>query len=51
MNFRGVPWWQNNPMGKNVTFLKIDDIPALVQDPFKERMDFWESIEQKIKSP
>jgi len=49
MSFRTVPWWQVNPNRDMMTYLKIDDVPDIVDDPFDERMKFWESLEREIK--
>lgn len=44
LTYNNLKWLPVNSGDTKFTYLQIDSQPDLVDDPFRERVDFWESL-------
>lgn len=44
ISYKNLLWLPVNPKESKLTYLQIDTDAELVDDPFKERVEFWESL-------
>jgi len=44
LTYGNLKWLPVSPRDSKFTFLQIDNQPQFVDDPFRERVDFWENL-------
>jgi hypothetical protein len=40
----GVSWKKVNPNAE-IQYFQLDEFPQMIQEPFKSRLDFWDSLD------
>ena len=41
--FKDVKWEKVDP-NEGIKYLQLDEVPQMIEEPFKPRLDFWKSL-------